>query len=430
MGRVLLTLLKRQLTVKVVAAVCLGLLIFTTAHSLIFLSYLVPLVDDAVAIRTVVIRVVIYDAFLFALFAVASYVAVGAVFSPMRRLTQTVESIRDGDLTSRARIESDDEIGMIANTINDVLDRIRDLVKGTQVVGNELSEAAGQIAASVENQASGASEQAASITETSATMEELAQTTRQIAENTKSVVTATETALQSAEVGRSGVDKTIAAMDEIKTKTQRSAERIMALGERTQRIGAVIVIINEIADQTRILALNAAIEAARAGEAGKGFTVVASEIRKLADSVTDSTEEIRKIMEEIQTSAGGLVVSTEEELRKVESGAGLARQAGAAIEDMVDRVQEINRAAQQISIATQQEISASDQVSEAMREIAIVSQQSAASSLEVANSVELLKRLSEQLKEEISRVRVSSWWHDDSVAVNTDSVDGGEAKAA
>ena len=96
-------------------------------------------------------------------------------------------------------------------------------------------------------------------------------------------------------------------MEEIKARTQPSANKILALGERSQQIGQVLSIINSIADQTKILALNAAIEAARAGEAGKGFSVVAIEIRKLAESVVESTGEISAIMTEIQSAANDLV---------------------------------------------------------------------------------------------------------------------------
>ena len=110
-----------------------------------------------------------------------------------------------------------------------------------------------------------------------------------------------EASLGSAESGQQAVLNTLSAMEEIKTRSQSSANKILSLGERSQQIGQVLEIINTIADQTKILALNAAIEAARAGEAGKGFSVVAIEIRKLAESVVDSTGEISTIMTEIQS---------------------------------------------------------------------------------------------------------------------------------
>ena len=148
--------------------------------------------------------------------------------------------------------------------------------------------------------------------------------------------------------------------------------------------------INNIADQTKILALNAAIEAARAGEAGKGFSVVAVEIRKLAESVVGSTAEISTIMNEIQAAANDLVISTEQELKQVSEGVDLAHVTGESLDQILDMIEQTTVAAKEISVATQQQKSATDQVVRAMKEVASVAQQTAAGSKQVAGSAEML----------------------------------------
>jgi methyl-accepting chemotaxis protein len=185
-------------------------------------------------------------------------------------------------------------------------------------------------------------------------------------------------------------------MEEIKSRTQASANKILALGERSQQIGQVLSIINSIADQTKILALNAAIEAARAGEAGKGFSVVAIEIRKLAESVVDSTGEIGSIMTEIQSSANDLVISTEQELRQVQGGVDLAHSTGDSLDRILELVEQTTVAAKEISAATQQQKSATDQVVKAMREVAAVAQQTAAGSRQVASAAEALSGMAKE----------------------------------
>jgi methyl-accepting chemotaxis protein len=205
-----------------------------------------------------------------------------------------------------------------------------------------------------------------------------------------------QASLDSAESGQQAVANSLSSMDQIKARAQSSANRILALGERSQQIGQVLTIINGIADQTKILALNAAIEAARAGEAGKGFSVVATEIRKLAESVVESTGEIGAIMGEIQTAANDLVLATEQELRQVQDGADLAHVTGDSLDRILEMIEQTTVAAKEISAATQQQRSATEQVVGAMKEVASVAQQTAAGSRQVAGSAETLSLLASE----------------------------------
>ena len=250
-----------------------------------------------------------------------------------------------------------------------------------------------EVLAAAEQQASGSSEQAAAVTETSATVEELAQTSSQIADNSEAVVRVAERTLASAEEGMHAVQQTTDGIEEIRVTTQQSSDRILALGERSQEIGRVLTIIDEIAEQTKILALNAAIEAARAGDAGKGFSVVAEEIRKLAESVTESTREIGRVVREMQASTSALIMQTEKAAKKVAEGREMATNTQDALERIVLQVEETTDAAKQISIATQQQRTASDQVVISMKEVATVSQQAAQASRQITSAIVELNAL-------------------------------------
>ncbi|HEX9093651.1 MAG TPA: methyl-accepting chemotaxis protein [Coriobacteriia bacterium] len=278
-----------------------------------------------------------------------------------------------------------------------VMDNATTLIGQLRQANTRLRGLASDIMAASEQQVAGAAEQAASVTETSATLEELAQTSKQIAENSESVVRVAERTLASAEEGMSAVADTANGIEEIRITTMQASDRILALGERSQEIGRVLVIIDEIAEQTKILALNAAIEAARAGEAGKGFSVVAGEIRKLADSVTESTQEIGRVVREIQASTSALVMSTEKAAKKVDEGKGLAVRTAESLDRIVVQVEETTDAAKQISIATQQQRTASDQVVVSMREVAQVSQHQAAAARQISGSVGALNELADSL---------------------------------
>jgi methyl-accepting chemotaxis protein len=328
--------------------------------------------------------------------ALLQYAVAKRSLGPLSEIVISVQSACQGDIGHKVPVTTKDEIGVLASSYNQMLDLIVYLIRQTQESSKRLAGSSNDILSATEQQASGSAEQAASISETTATMEELASTYRQIAENADQVVTMAEASLGSAENGQQAVSNTLSAMEEIKSRTQASANKILALGERSQQIGQVLSIINGIADQTKILALNAAIEAARAGEAGKGFSVVAIEIRKLAESVVDSTGEISGIMTEIQSSANDLVISTEQELRQVQTGVDLAHTTGDSLDRILELVEQTTVAAKEISAATQQQKSATDQVVKAMREVAAVAQQTAAGSRQVASAAEALSGMAKE----------------------------------
>jgi methyl-accepting chemotaxis protein len=312
---------------------------------------------------------------------------------PMAPIVASMKAASDGEIGNKVAIETEDEFASLGRSYNAMLDTIVYLLRQTQDASSRLAESSNEILSASEQQASGSAEQAASISQTTATMEELAVTYRQIAENANHVVSMAEASLDSAQTGKEAVLDTLTSMNQIKSRAQSSANRILALGERSQQIGQVLSIINGIADQTKILALNAAIEAARAGEAGKGFSVVATEIRKLAESVVESTGEIGSIMGEIQSAANDLVLSTEQEMRQVAEGVELANTTGGTLERILEMVEQTTIAAKEISAATQQQRSATEQVVSAMKEVAAVAQQTAAGSRQVAGAAENLSRL-------------------------------------
>jgi methyl-accepting chemotaxis protein len=279
-----------------------------------------------------------------------------------------------------------------------VFESVASLHQRTRDAYDRLSTLSSEILAATEQQASGAAQQAAAVAETSATVEELAQTSRQIADNSKAVARVAERTLAGAEEGMTTVADTIVGIEEIRDTTLQASDRILALGERSQEIGRVLGIIDEIAEQTKILALNAAIEAARAGGAGKGFSVVAEEIRLLADSVTESTQEIDQVVREIQTTSSSLVMTTERASNKVEEGKELAAKTDDALHRIIGDVEQTTDSAKQISMATQQQRTASEQVVVSMKEISRVSQQAADTARQIRSVITELARMTDSLR--------------------------------
>lgn len=269
-----------------------------------------------------------------------------------------------------------------------------------------LEGAAVKIFSSSEQQASGASEQAASVAETTATVEELNQTSVQIAESAQAVADVSEKTLQSAKKGEESVNSTMDALSNIESKTVDTTDNISSLEEKSKAINQILEIINDIAEQTNLLALNAAIEAARAGEAGKGFQVVASEIKKLAESVVNSTNDIKDIISELNDLVKKAVVSTGQVKVEVSKGVSLSKAGKERLQKIVQLVEEATNSAKQISIATRQQQTASKQVVVAMKEVAEVAKQSADASKENTTSIQKLADLTKNLKTFIGQKRL------------------------
>ena len=238
----------------------------------------------------------------------------------------------------------------------------------------QISTSSAQIRAASEAQAAGAAEQSTGISEVTTTIEELSTTATHIAKNAENVARL--------------AGETLAGMKEMDQKVNETARKILSLGEKSQSIGNITKLIDEIADQTNLLALNAAIEAARAGEIGRGFAVVAQEVRKLAERSSEATEEIRQLIQEIQGETNASIMSMEGSTKWVKKG--------------LEMMEETARSAKEISIATQQQRIASEQVVQAMREIDSVTKQFVSSTRQMAESAFQLNQLSEELKKAIS----------------------------
>jgi len=241
----------------------------------------------------------------------------------------------------------------------------------------QISTSSAQIRAASEEQATGSAEQSSGVSEVTTTIEELSTTATHIARNAENVARL--------------AGETLAGMEEMNLKVNETARKILSLGEKSQSIGNITKLIDDIADQTNLLALNAAIEAARAGEVGRGFAVVAQEVRKLAERSSESTEEIRQIINEIQGETNASIMSIEGSTQWVKKG--------------LEMIEETAKSAKEISIATQQQKIASEQVVQAMREIDSVTKQFASSTRQMAESAIQLSQLSGELKRAIADFR-------------------------
>lgn len=313
-------------------------------------------------------------------------------------LTQLEAKAKDAERYAWEMVEANAEIERKMVELAAAKQEIEQQREVNRTVALEILGMARELAATSAQQASGASEQAAAMAEIVATMEELTRAASQIAGNSAQVSRLSAAALQAAETGRASVEETIAGLDRIRTQVRSVAEKNLALGQKTQAIGEIIEVITEIADRTHLLALNAAIESAAAGEYGRRFSVVASQVKELANESKSAAHQVRSAVAEIQRAANATVLAAEKGEAEVEAGAGLGRGAGQAIAQIVDSVEDVAAACREMLLATQQQQSASEQVVSTVREVEDVTRQSAEGSRQISQAVTSLIGAAERLQ--------------------------------
>lgn len=302
------------------------------------------------------------------LLAVAFVLVNRFIAGPIEAISRTLKEF-DNDLTVTVPVTSDDEVGELARWLNEHIANLRQVIGMVSEMTEKVHSHAALIATSVDKQTEFTTELSSSVVEISSTMEEFSSTASQIAQHSQGVVERADKTLVDTKQGAHEVENLTFKMNDISNDIQANLAEIVELGRKSKEINKVMEIINNIANQTKLIAFNAALEAASAGEAGKRFGVVAVEIRRLADSVVESTSEIEGKITEILDAVNRLVMSSEKSSQMTLDGQEYASHTVAMLIDIVDGVEETTSSARQISLSTQQQQIASSQVVLALKDI-------------------------------------------------------------
>ncbi|MEH6436222.1 methyl-accepting chemotaxis protein [Massilia sp. DD77] len=303
-----------------------------------------------------------------------------AITAPVRRAALMLGEIADGkgDLTRRMRVESQDEIGMLADAFNRFVSSLSRTMGEVRASTDALAVASAEIAAGNMNLSSRTETQASSLEETAAAMEELTSTVRQNADNARQANQLVMSASTQAEQGGQVVAEVVTTMGSIT--------------ESSYKIVDIIGVIDGIAFQTNILALNAAVEAARAGEQGRGFAVVASEVRNLAQRSAAAAKEIKELIND--------------SVSKVEAGARLVDNAGASMSGIVQAVQRVADLMTEIDAASTEQSQGIGQVNQSIAAMDDVTQQNAALVEEAAAAAGALEEQTARLAQVVATFKL------------------------
>jgi len=322
----------------------------------------------------------------------------------MKELAEVASKIAQNDLTTVVVPKSEKDV--LGQSFQTMCQNLAAMVRNLSENANALASASNQLASSAEEMSKGVNEQTSQVTEVSSAVEEMTSFIMESSHNASEVSEASRGASDTAQKGGQIVLDTIKGMQTIDRVVRESASSIAQLAGSADKIGDIIKVIDDIADQTNLLALNAAIEAARAGEQGRGFAVVADEVRKLAERTGKATSEITLMIKGIQNETGEAVNSMEAGIGEVEKGRELADQAGNRLSEIMEMSQTVMAMVAQIAKVAEEQSMAVELVSKNINNITSITRETASGAEQSASAAEQLNCQAESLKNIVEKFKI------------------------
>ncbi|WP_372742415.1 methyl-accepting chemotaxis protein [Neptunomonas sp.] len=338
---------------------------------------------------------------------IALYIA-GKVIQPLR---DTAEALIDisrgkGDLTRRLKVMSKDEVGQVSQGFNDFADKIQRLVIDLKGGIHDLSQSTSQMNTVVSKAHSDVQRQRHETAQAAAAVHEMAAAAQEVAGNAAGAASAAQEADNESISGQRIVEETITAIKALSDDVNRASDVIGQLDVDADKIGTVVNVIKEIAGQTNLLALNAAIEAARAGDYGRGFSVVADEVRTLANRTQQSTQEIQNMIERLQVGAreavGVMDTSKAQSVATIERAA----QASVSLSVITGSVSTITQMNTQIASAAEEQTAVADEISQNVQQVADIAEHSAQNADALSDTTQEMSALERRLMKIVSQFKV------------------------
>lgn len=335
-----------------------------------------------------------------------------SIVKPVTAVANLAAVLAAGDLSSQDLvIKSNDEIGRLAKALNAMKGNLNDIIGQIRRSSDHVASATAGLSATSSQIVSGIDRQSNQTNQVATAMEEMSATVIEVAKNSQGASDSANDTQQVAVQGGDVVKRAVDGMMAVADTVRESAATVEALGKSSDEIGAIISVINDIADQTNLLALNAAIEAARAGEQGRGFAVVADEVRKLAEKTTKATKEIAEMIKTIQSDTKGAMNSMHEGTKQVEEGVQLASEAGESLQQIVSSVDGVSDMVRQIATAAEEQSATSEEISSNITGIAEVAKENSEGVKQVSVATEDLAKVAEELKAMVSEFKITGVEH-------------------
>ncbi len=336
------------------------------------------------------------------------YALYRAITVPMARLVEVHDSMRTGNLSQRLALNRGDEFGVLEDGFNRMSDELASLVAQAQKSSLQVTTSVAEVAATSKEQQATASETAATTTEIGATSREIFATARDLVRTMSEVATVAEQSAGLASTSQSGLTHMEDTMRSVMEAAGSVNAKLAILNEKAVSINQVVATITKVADQTNLLSLNAAIEAEKAGEYGRGFSVVATEIRRLADQTAVATYDIEQTVKEIQSAVSAGVMGMDKFAEEVRRGMHDVQAVGAQLSQIIGAVQTLAPRFQVVNDGMQAQATSAEQITQALTQLSEAAQQTAESLRQSSQAIDNLTLVANELRTGVSRFRIEA----------------------
>ncbi|HEY9728588.1 MAG TPA: GAF domain-containing protein [Chroococcales cyanobacterium] len=325
----------------------------------------------------------------------------------LAELLSDVQGAAKGDLTVQAKL-STGEIGTVADFFNSIIASLRDIVTQVKQAAVQVNVSLGENEAAIHQLSEQALTQVEKTIRILESVEQMTGSIQAVAESARQAEIVARTASTTAQIGGQAMDRTVQGIMKLRGTVAETAKKVKRLGQSSQEISKVVSLINQVAVQTNLLALNAGIEAERAGEKGQGFAVVAEQVRELATRSTAATQEIERIVENIQRETSEVVEAMEVGTAQVVEGTHLVEETKHSLSQILEVSSQIDELVQSISSATVSQAQTSQAVTNLMQEIATVSEQTSLSSHQISDFLQRTVAVAQTLQTSVGVFKVDT----------------------
>ena len=347
--------------------------------------------------------------------SIVIFIILGALFgwaniwsirNPLVRAVGYLETMAHGDLSQHIVVNRHNEISTMLKALEKLQGSMRDIIAGIQTTADQLTNASGELSASSSKIAQGTEHASCQSNSVSTAVGEMAAVSNDIALSCQRMADRAGSTSDATAKGEETILHMTSVMGEIERMVVSTMDEVKALGTNSERIGDIVVAIEDIADQTNLLALNAAIEAARAGDQGRGFAVVADEVRRLAERTTSSTREIQSIIGALQGDVKNVVGSMERSATSVRTGTEDVQHSSRAIGSIKEQIGPLLEYVSQVAIAAEEQSASSANITQSMHQITGVVHDAATGAHQSELAAAELARSAQALKTVVSRFKL------------------------